>query len=370
LNESSREAGVPLVGHGPGNLGLDALLRGRESLAHVHMLSTLYWGPTSTILRLDLAASLVLIVLAVALAASVLIRRSKPAAPAASRVHLLVTCLLVAGLVPLFLHVDMFLWNNVDPMPMLLALSALAVVGALVTTLLVAATVKLWRATNVSLSARLYSSVAALGGVVLTCMLIFFWLPISWRATPGGIESMARKLEASRISVQTTLVAFAVLTSGPDRLRLIQADPAIDYLAPDVRDGWRRLPVDGAPVVPEKILGFMKEVTGALHRAGVLLLAGTDALGAPLVVPGTSLHDELTLLTDSGLTPYRPFARRPSTQRSFWARMRNSEPLRSASGPTCFSSTTTRFSTSQRFGSRWASSSEANGSHARRCNAC
>ena len=48
----------------------------------------------------------------------------------------------------------------------------------------------------------------------------------------------------------------------------------------------------------------MKKVTGALHRAGVPLVAGTDAMGLPLIAPGTSLHRELELLTESGLTPY------------------------------------------------------------------
>ena len=48
----------------------------------------------------------------------------------------------------------------------------------------------------------------------------------------------------------------------------------------------------------------MKKVVGALHRAGVPLVAGTDAMGVPLLVPGASLHRELQLLTESGLTPY------------------------------------------------------------------
>jgi imidazolonepropionase-like amidohydrolase len=41
---------------------------------------------------------------------------------------------------------------------------------------------------------------------------------------------------------------------------------------------------------------------GALERAGVSLLAGTD-LGNPLLAPGYSLHQELGLLVDAGLTP-------------------------------------------------------------------
>ncbi len=44
------------------------------------------------------------------------------------------------------------------------------------------------------------------------------------------------------------------------------------------------------------------ELVGALHRAGVLLLAGTDSTDA-FVLPGFSLHQELELLVAAGLTP-------------------------------------------------------------------
>jgi imidazolonepropionase-like amidohydrolase len=39
-----------------------------------------------------------------------------------------------------------------------------------------------------------------------------------------------------------------------------------------------------------------------LFRAGVPILAGTDAMN-PYCMPGFSLHDELALLVESGLTP-------------------------------------------------------------------
>jgi imidazolonepropionase-like amidohydrolase len=45
-----------------------------------------------------------------------------------------------------------------------------------------------------------------------------------------------------------------------------------------------------------------QELTGRLHRAGVPLLAGTDA-PEPQVTPGFSLHQELELLVESGLSP-------------------------------------------------------------------
>jgi imidazolonepropionase-like amidohydrolase len=40
-----------------------------------------------------------------------------------------------------------------------------------------------------------------------------------------------------------------------------------------------------------------------MHNAGVPLLAGTD-LGNPFVYAGSSLHDELGLLAQAGLTPF------------------------------------------------------------------
>jgi hypothetical protein len=48
--------------------------------------------------------------------------------------------------------------------------------------------------------------------------------------------------------------------------------------------------------------GKYQELTGMLQRAGVPLLAGTDA-PEPFVPPGFSMHQELELLVESGLSP-------------------------------------------------------------------
>ncbi|MBB4685239.1 amidohydrolase family protein [Amycolatopsis jiangsuensis] len=52
-------------------------------------------------------------------------------------------------------------------------------------------------------------------------------------------------------------------------------------------------------------LGYAFETLAALHRAGVDILAGTDAahLGAPGMAHGVSLHGELRLLVRAGWTP-------------------------------------------------------------------
>jgi imidazolonepropionase-like amidohydrolase len=45
-----------------------------------------------------------------------------------------------------------------------------------------------------------------------------------------------------------------------------------------------------------------KQLVGDMNRAGVGILAGTDST-ATYVIPGFSLHDELALLVECGLTP-------------------------------------------------------------------
>jgi hypothetical protein len=45
-----------------------------------------------------------------------------------------------------------------------------------------------------------------------------------------------------------------------------------------------------------------ERIAGAMFRAGVPMMAGTDAMN-PYCFPGFSLHDELAMLVDSGVTP-------------------------------------------------------------------
>jgi imidazolonepropionase-like amidohydrolase len=44
-------------------------------------------------------------------------------------------------------------------------------------------------------------------------------------------------------------------------------------------------------------------MTASMRRLSIPFLAGTDAGGAPFLVPGFSLHDELELLVKAGFTP-------------------------------------------------------------------
>jgi imidazolonepropionase-like amidohydrolase len=71
---------------------------------------------------------------------------------------------------------------------------------------------------------------------------------------------------------------------------------------PATREEWRGMSASADPVA--RVGDFNRRVLGALHRAGVPILAGTDAMGIALVPPGTSMHRELALLVASGLSLY------------------------------------------------------------------
>ncbi|MGH9868142.1 MAG: amidohydrolase family protein [Candidatus Polarisedimenticolia bacterium] len=84
-------------------------------------------------------------------------------------------------------------------------------------------------------------------------------------------------------------------------------DPRLKYVPRTLQAEWAEL--KSARVSMPQRMAEMKrifpthlKIIGAMHRAGVKLLAGTDATQIH-VVPGFSLHDELALLAEAGLTP-------------------------------------------------------------------
>lgn len=83
-------------------------------------------------------------------------------------------------------------------------------------------------------------------------------------------------------------------------------DPRLRYLPREEREVWSKMEEDldaigGNPEQHQPLVHFQREVTLAMHRAGVPLLAGSDA-GVPGVFAGFGLHGELEVLVAIGLT--------------------------------------------------------------------
>ena len=85
----------------------------------------------------------------------------------------------------------------------------------------------------------------------------------------------------------------------------IKKDERLRYIAPDDRQDWvkranqpRKLALQTRQLRFEKMLSTIH----TMFRTGVPLLAGTD-VGNPFVIAGFSLHDELEMFVQAGLSP-------------------------------------------------------------------
>ncbi len=84
-------------------------------------------------------------------------------------------------------------------------------------------------------------------------------------------------------------------------------DPRLKYMPPSTRDTWNNhfrfaLATGEGRADLKKLCQKRLDMVGAMGRAGVGLLAGTDVFN-PYCFPGFGLHDELALLVQAGLSP-------------------------------------------------------------------
>jgi hypothetical protein len=121
------------------------------------------------------------------------------------------------------------------------------------------------------------------------------------RFSEARAESLFVQMAARGTYHVPTLRLLAVLNrSGDPAVRL---PPAPLELRPPARpaDGWPAAPYPAAHPLARTQARLQWSV-GAMHRAGVPILAGSDTPNL-YAAPGLSLHDELALLVRSGLTP-------------------------------------------------------------------
>ena len=82
-------------------------------------------------------------------------------------------------------------------------------------------------------------------------------------------------------------------------------NPSFKYVSKATLKEWADSPQlsrDNNLKIRKQRFEWMLETIGKMHRAGVLILTGTDN-NNPYVVPGFALHDELKLFVRAGLTP-------------------------------------------------------------------
>ncbi len=125
-------------------------------------------------------------------------------------------------------------------------------------------------------------------------------------------KKVVEDVAASGIYLDPTLIVYKMvgIWQSDEHLAQLKNDPDLGYLSAQVRDYWlspttNPYQEEGFPITKSEVdknLQLMMLLTKEFHDKGVSLLSGTDTFGT--LVPGISLHDELKLLVDAGLSPF------------------------------------------------------------------
>jgi imidazolonepropionase-like amidohydrolase len=125
--------------------------------------------------------------------------------------------------------------------------------------------------------------------------------------SPEKAQRIFSRLVANQTWQVPTLVTKRVLAEIDDIARA--DDPRLRYVTAAEREWWSpaknffaRYRTPAYIVWRKEMYRREVEMAGIMRRAGVPLLAGTDFISA-YIFPGFSLHDELALLVEGGLTP-------------------------------------------------------------------
>jgi cytosine/adenosine deaminase-related metal-dependent hydrolase len=125
-----------------------------------------------------------------------------------------------------------------------------------------------------------------------------------------GVDSVARALAAAGIAVTPTIVVYQSALEQVRDWAAVKARPELRHFNPGTGEQWGWEPTGAARSGNAQGLMrferttdfFLTTLVPALHRAGVVLLAGSDA-PIPAIIPGFGYHDELRLLQRAGLSP-------------------------------------------------------------------
>jgi imidazolonepropionase-like amidohydrolase len=126
----------------------------------------------------------------------------------------------------------------------------------------------------------------------------------------AAVDSVARAIAAAAVAVTPNLGVHASALAQVRGWEAVLARAEMRFLNPATRATWgwdptgegRRGNPQGDARWSRTTAFFRDALVPALHRAGVTLLAGSDA-PIPAIIPGYGFHQELRLLADAGLSP-------------------------------------------------------------------
>lgn len=112
-------------------------------------------------------------------------------------------------------------------------------------------------------------------------------------------DSLFKTIAKSKLAITPTLLINKVYMDYDSTLSRKEMHPLLEKWLIDIWDERRNKFSDTK--LSKKMFEYQLSLMGSMQKAGVLLLAGTDALEVEMI-PGISLHDELALFVKGGLT--------------------------------------------------------------------
>lgn len=122
------------------------------------------------------------------------------------------------------------------------------------------------------------------------------------------IERFAHLAKENGTWLSPTLIVIARIADQARSLDSVRNLQGFQYILPLMQNKWLTSNQYNRGTSPERVarlermIAFNRRLVAAFHKAGVPIVAGTDA-GSSGVIWGFALHDEIELLVDAGLTP-------------------------------------------------------------------
>ena len=322
LMTTAQREDIEVIGHAQRSRDIQATLDQGQDLAHAEEYFYAYFNPADGLLKGFTFSGIVLLVLLgtnLVWAIRILWRRARKGGQLDQPQQMAQTKWVFALFTLLAWTFFLGFFSVTPPVAWLagLAIPRLVVTVVAVGVLLTAAAlvwqgIRLWRNNGIGRTSRVYLNILALAALVFAIIAIAV-LPRIWRTTDASLERIAQATADAGIWVVPNMVFYDYIrrVNGDEYYSLGQAK-IIRYLTKDERAYWttgggQRGPGILATVGHQALkrqMEMMKFMVGAMHRKGVPLLAGSDFPAVPGLEPGYSLHEELKLLVQSGLSPY------------------------------------------------------------------
>jgi hypothetical protein len=313
MNSTARRIGIPLIGHAPDNLGLQAVLDDHQNLAHSGIVVALYLVPkpiTENFLLPSLIALGVVLLATLAMVAATAVFRLRRKPPPFRSPWKTAS---VSAALSLFFVLLWPLWGLLSSSVSFLVLLSIVSLLILYFTLRTAVYVwRGWREPSTPLWVRLSATVLAAASLAFALSL-GIWLPIAWRSSQPNLTNLAGTFHDAGIWVEPTLDVYHNFNRMKDGQGAeLLADPVNRFVPRNIEAGWAGV-ATYKPPFEQELMGFLfrrtllisQQLTGRFQHAGVPLMLSTDTFGFPFCVPGKSAHDEMDLMQAGGLTPFQ-----------------------------------------------------------------